>query len=391
MQAETYTPSPEEEMTEEKIGKDIPLDPDLPTVLFVARDHGGCGFYRCVQPAHALRQLKLFNAIVDFKVTTPDHIDQADIVVFQANGTSQAVQMFKYAKDQGKPVVVETDDNLHAISPNNKGGYGAWNPATLYLHRWNDMVRKADAMTVSTPQLARDHFPYNKNIYVLPNYLDEEKWMIQKTKSKDAYLRIGWAGGNAHGDDLRLVAKVVEQIVHDHKDKVKFETMGMLKQELKDTFAGLEEFSERCPKCNYQGDSIPHPGDTLDNYPTILATFGWDIGLAPIIDTAFNCSKSDLKLKEYAALGVPVVASEVTPYIEAKKLGCRVLLAKTYEEWYNSIKELMENPDLRKEIADANKSWVSEYWIHDNVDKYANVFNQIIERTKPRLNDTKHA
>lgn len=383
--AENFIQTQDEDLAEVKISKDAPLDKKLPTALFIARDHGGCGFYRCIQPASALRLLKLFNTIVDLKLTTKEHIDQADIIIFQAAGTSQAVNMMNYAKEQGKPVVIETDDYLHCISPRNDGGYGAWNPGTLYLYRWNDMIKKADAMIVATPQLAREHFIYNKNIYVLPNYLDEEKWTLQKVKSKDDYLRIGWAGGNAHGDDLRMIASVVEQIVRDHKDKVKFETMGMLKQELKDTFSNLEEFSERCPKCNYQGDSIPHPGDTLDNYPLVLASYGWDIGLAPIINNAFNSSKSDLKLKEYSAFGIPIVASRVTPYIEAEKLGCRVLLAESYEEWYNKIKELIESPNLRKEIVDANREWISSYWIHDNIDKYANVFKQIIDQKESLL------
>ena len=41
---------------------------------------------------------------------------------------------------------------------------------------------------------------------------------------------------------------------------------------------------------------------------------GWDVGLAPLADTAFNRCKSAIKTLDYAALGLAVVASDVAAY-----------------------------------------------------------------------------
>lgn len=364
----------------EKDPKKIEFNKGLKTVLYVLRDDGGCGFYRGYQPASFLRRAGLMNTIVDLKTTTPEHILQADVVVFQESGTPAAMESFNFAKAKGKPVIVELDDYLNGVSPHNPG-YASWNPSTLYLFRATEMMVKADAMTVSTPQLAREYFPFNPNIYIVPNFLDKDKWDNLQTKKKDGYLRIGWAGGNAHIDDLKLISKAIEKVIHNYKDKVKFETMGMIKRELQGAFK-LEEFDHICPKCNYQGDSVVYSGETLDNYPIVLASHGWDIAVAPIVNTAFNSAKSDLKLKEYSATGYPVIASAVTPYIEAKKDGCNVLLAENFEEWYNNIIDLIENPEKRDKIVDDNKQWVSKYWIQDNIGLFHEIYTQVINNHK---------
>jgi len=366
--------------------QEVPFNKDLPTALFVIRDKGGCGYYRCLQPAAFLRTRGLMNTITDFKDTTREHILQSDIVIFQESGSIASVEAMNFAQENNKPVVIENDDYLFGVSPNNIGGYGAWNPGKLFIHRFTQQMVKADALILSTPQLGREYFPYNSNIYILPNFLNEDKWINPLIKKKDGYLRIGWAGGNAHFDDLKMITKVIEKIVLENKDKVKFETMGMLKKELKGVFSNLEEFSEVCPKCEYQGDSVTWTGENLDNYPLVLASHGWDIALAPVINNSFGNCKSDIKLKEYAATGYPIVASDVAPYREAKEDGCDVLLSRNFEEWYNNIKLLIDNPDRRKEMIENNKKWMSKKWIGENIVLYSEAFKQIIEgrKNKPK-------
>ncbi len=346
-------------------------------ILFVARDNGGCGFYRCEQPALFLSRSGLLEAEYVLSRPTEAQLLSADLVVMQEMGSMEASNMMNFMLKNKIPFMTEFDDFIWHVSPRNTSGYGAWNPATLYSHRSIEMARRGVGMTVSTNWLAREFFPYNDFVFVVPNYLDKELWDQPIVKKTDGKVRIGWAGGNAHADDLRMISKVLDKIIKEYKGKVLFETMGMSRQELLNVFP-MEIFNEVCPSCGYEGELHHYPGESLKDYPVILASKGWDIALAPVIDNAFGNAKSDLKIKEYASLGIPVVASPVAPYLEASKSNAQILFAATFEEWYNAIKELIENQALRSEMSKKNKEWAEGNWIQNNVQDISEIYKHMI-------------
>jgi len=353
-------------------------------ILFVARDDGGCGFFRCVQPSKFLQRSGLCDSKTILQKPTPEDLLNADLVIMQNSGPVEGSNIAKFMLDNNIPFLTEFDDFVHHVSPNNVAGYGGWNPGTLFLNRAMEMSKVACGITVSTNQLAREYFPYNPNLFVIPNYLDKDKWDQPTVKRNDGKIRIGWAGGNAHADDLKMISKVLNKIVKEYNGKVIFETMGMTRHELDGVFP-MQVYGETCPSCGYEGELHHYPGESLDNYSMILASKGWDIALAPVINNSFGNCKSDLKIKEYSALGIPMVASPIVPYIESARSGARILFAETFEEWYNQIKELIDNSEKRDQFAKNNKDWISKYWIQDNVEKIFKIYKQIIDRVEKSL------
>lgn len=356
-------------------------------ILFIMRDDGGCGFYRCLQPAKFIKRMGLADTEVVLREPTREQLLSADLVVMQEMGSVNASDIARFCIEQKIPYITEFDDYIQHVSPRNLYGYPAWNPSTLYIHRAMEMTRSAFATQVCTNQLAREYFPYNPTIFVIPNYLDQDLWTVPLGRKMDGKIRIGWAGGNAHADDLHMISGVLEKLVKEFKGKVVFETMGMTAQELHGVF-NMKQVKDDCPSCGYAGEIHHHPGESLQNYPLTLAGLGWDIAVAPVINNGFGNAKSDLKLKEYSALGVPMVASAVVPYIEAKRDGCDVLLATTYEEWYNHLKDLIKSEQRRAEIVKNNKKWVGNYYIQDNADKIFEVYEQLIIRARQILGRT---
>ncbi len=346
-------------------------------ILYIARDNGGCGFFRCVQPAKFLQRSGLADAISVLQNPTKDQVLNADLVVLQNVGPVESSNLVQFMVENKVPFVTEFDDFIQHVSPHNLAGALAWNPGTLFVHRAMECTRKAFGVTVSTRQLAREYFPYNPNIYVVPNYLDKEKWDNPIVKRNDGKIRIGWAGGNAHADDLRMISKVLDKIIKEYKGKVIFETMGMTRQELAGVFP-MDAHNDICPSCGFEGELHHYPGESIDNYSTVLASKGWDIAVAPVINNSFGNCKSMIKIMEYAALGIPVVCSPVMPYKEAKSSNAHLLFADTFEQWYNKIKQLIENSLLRDEIVKKNRDWVSQFWIQDNVQKIFDIYEQII-------------
>lgn len=344
------------------------------------RDDGGCGFYRCMQPSAFLNRSGLAKSSTVLRNPTPEQLLASDLVVMQDMGSPEAMGIIQFLQKHKIPFVAEIDDFLHHVSPHNLGGYHTWNPATLYVHRAMQLVKQAAALIVSTEALAREYFPYNANIYVVPNYLDKDKWDIPITKRADGKIRIGWCGGNAHADDLKMISAVIDKMVKKYDGKVVFETMGMTEAELAGVFPMRSTSENSCPSCGFEGSLHHFPGETQENFPSVLASRGWDIAVAPVIDNAFGNCKSDLKLKEYAALKMPVVASAVKPYVQADRNGSSVLLAETFEDWEFHLKHLIDDVEFRQKMAKNNDIWVEKNWIQDRIPEIFAVFKEVSDR-----------
>ena len=196
-------------------------------------------------------------------------------------------------------------------------------------------------------------------------------------------------GGNAHRDDLTMISGIIQKLIEEGKGKVVFETIGMTENELHGVFPG-RSMPEACPSCGYEGERHHFPGESFNDYPAVLASKGWDMAVAPVTENAFGSAKSDLKVKEYAAAGIPIVASPIAPYRDAAKNNAQIRFADTFEEWYDNLKSLIRNPKKRDEISRQNKEWVSKYWIQDNIGKIFEVYSQILERAELTLGKKKN-
>ncbi|MDD2707023.1 MAG: glycosyltransferase family 4 protein [Verrucomicrobiae bacterium] len=76
-----------------------------------------------------------------------------------------------------------------------------------------------------------------------------------------------------------------------------------------------------------------------------------DIGLAPREDTEWNQCCSGLRILQYWAAGVPVVASPVGVYSEMVRDGENGFLAGNRDEWTEKLCLLIKNQELRRKFA----------------------------------------
>ena len=106
----------------------------------------------------------------------------------------------------------------------------------------------------------------------------------------------------------------------------------------------------------------------------------FDIGIAPLLDSHFNRSKSNLKWLEVAAIKAPVVASDLVTYGNIKN-GVTGYLARTEDDWYKYLSKLIKNDELRIEMGnnaycDAKRNWS----VPVITKKYADVLNKVLRR-----------
>jgi len=103
-------------------------------------------------------------------------------------------------------------------------------------------------------------------------------------------------------------------------------------------------------------------------------TVDWDIGIAPLENTDFNKGKSELKYIEYSALGIPVVCTDIEPYNTVIKDGVTGFLANDKESWYEKLKNLILDENLRENIvSNSQKDILENYSIEDRIKQWEKI------------------
>jgi glycosyltransferase involved in cell wall biosynthesis len=87
---------------------------------------------------------------------------------------------------------------------------------------------------------------------------------------------------------------------------------------------------------------------------------GTYIGLAPLSAIQFNRSKSNLKFLEYTAYNAVTVASDFGPYKNTIEDGVTGVLVSDNRDWYDKVRELLDDEDLYNTILANAKKLVKE-------------------------------
>lgn len=336
--------------------------PDAIKIVMYVADKMGCGIYRVLQPAQLLNETGL--AFVDVRDSYVDEPSpDTDLFIFQRQISDLALGVIRWANRIGKKTIYEIDDQVLKLSPANSGYEYYKNPDVR--KNIEIMLSEVDAIIVSTENLKGEFSKYNKNIYVVPNYLDGHYIPSAPFDKKGQgelpnELVFGWAGGGQHYDDLLLLKGVVETIIDEFKN-IKF------------AIIGCDPMLFKVP--DERKILIPWTNDYQQFVKNLLII---DIGLAPIEDIIFNQCKSDLKLLEYGILGIPVVASYAGPYIKAIDDGY-VLKAKNPKDWIKQIRKLVNDEDARKEWGKKAKEYTKDRILQDHIKERLEIYKKIIE------------
>lgn len=294
-----------------------------------------------------------------------DPIEQADLVVILRDFPRHEEvcrQVVARARQLQKKIVYSTDDLLVDLPPNH--------PKALHFrtgaHPILQSMLEADALIVSTPQLADMLRKYNDRIWVIPNYLDDRQWEINPLRQRidPRPIVVGFQGGDGHQEDLEYIAPAMVKILDRYGDRVKFK------------FWGTKPPDEilNCPNVDWMFVGLVSYADFIDYFQRQEC----DLCIAPLVDTSFNACKSPLKFYEYSALGIPGVYSRASVFKQVVVDGENGLLASDVEEWEAQITRLIENADLRQQIGQAAQASVRQHWLlSDHANEWEKAFIEI--------------
>ena len=293
-------------------------------------------------------------------------ISKADAVLIQRDfprNVSTYAEIVKQARQENKPVIIDIDDLIFELPENHPDHQsGFYNRAIIPMIK---AIMEANLITVSTPALSRYLDPLNPNIYVLPNYLNDDIWNLTDVKKNDLNypIIIGYMGSDSHLPDINLIEPVLINILEQYQDRV------LLK------FLGLKP-----PSSLLSYRSVIWIPSTTYNYAKFSRDFlqqRFDLFIAPLCDNAFNQCKSSIKYLEYSATGTPGVYSNLETYNNIVNHGQNGFLASSLDEWEEYLHLLIENPNLRYEIGlKAQETVRNRYLLSQHASEWKNAWKQ---------------
>lgn len=276
---------------------------------------------------------------------------QGDIWVVKYIEDFKTANLIAWMRNKtGATLVVDVDDNVWQVpygnaTLNNMEAHTKRGIMTL------ELIKAADALTVSTEPLKILLKKFNSKIGVIPNLIEPKDWKFKRKKHDK--IRIGWIYSHTHIPDIKVIKGALNKIKDKYGDKVEIVIFG----------SKLDVF---------EFEPTHYWGVKFADYPKKLAEIALDISVCPLEDNEFNRCKSNIKWMESSLSGAAVVASKVYPYEYSIEHGKTGYLATSENQWVKHISNLIENEDKRKEIvANAKKVILEKY----NIDKDETINN----------------
>ncbi len=108
----------------------------------------------------------------------------------------------------------------------------------------------------------------------------------------------------------------------------------------------------------------------------------WDVGIAPLADIPFNRARSDVKLKEYASVGLPWLASAFGPYTGLGEDEGGRLVAD--DQWYEALRALVASGRDRRKLGKRAAKWAKSQSIDRHVGRWEAVLEDAMARRARR-------
>lgn len=263
-----------------------------------------------------------------------------DVVHVHRIAYAPQLEMARRMREQGVAVVFDIDDDLDALARHVLRGFTARKRRRAHREAYEGSIllaRVASLLTTPSDTIADVYRGHGvERVAVIENYVAPSARANGRTRH--AGLVIGCVAAREHAEDFKRL-RIGQTLLHvlERHEHVRVVTVGV-------------DLQLRHPRYSYR---IWVPVEQLVEHGR-----SFDIGFAPLVDNEFNRARSTVKLKEYAASGVPWLASPVGPYVG---MGAREG-GELVEDgaWGDAFLRLVDDFAHRRELAVNARRWAAE-------------------------------
>jgi glycosyltransferase involved in cell wall biosynthesis len=320
--------------------------PPRPRVLAILPGLFASTLTLVVKPLLALHRAGRITADLTVEeVAGRGQVRRADVVVFCRNLEPAYDFLLQAARDLGKPIVYDLDDNLFDVPLETEEGRYYRDPARQA--QFERYLRAAILVRVHARRLKARVAPYNPNVAQVnsPLYWDLVEGPAAPAAPGEP-IKIVYMTSRMHDILSNIFVADALRILEHYGPQVELHCWGYHPPELRD-----------------------HPRARLirqvPNYDRYLRQFsrqGYDIGLAPLLDDEFHRAKTDTKFREYGACRVAGIYSNVEVYSSVTDEETGLLVANEPGAWYAAMARLIEDRPLRERIQAQAKDYVRAHY-----------------------------
>jgi glycosyltransferase involved in cell wall biosynthesis len=206
--------------------------------------------------------------------------------------------------------------------------------------RFAAVCRAADAVIAGNDFLACEAACWTRpeRLHVIPTCVDPKRYPPAEHPRAGAGVRLVWVGSSSTLQGLERVRPLLEELGKA--------VPGLGLKLICDRFLQLRHLPVLACPWSEEGEAAE-----------IAAA---DVGISWVPDDLWSRGKCGLKVLQYMAAGLPVVANPVGVQAEMVRPGVTGFLAETRREWVEAVGRLAVDPELRRRLGQAGRRLVEQ-------------------------------
>ena len=257
----------------------------------------------------------------------------------------------RLAKRKNVPIIYDIDDPIFLPY---KSPVNGWMSLLKFSRKTHSLFRMSDRV-ISINRLIGDYArEFNDSVSVIPNFVDTDIYSPAK-KNGTSSTKIVWTGSVSTLQNLRTIAEPLRRLQSQFDVSMRIIANG--ETEIEGVKLEQRKWSPEAEVSNLKE---------------------CDIGVVPLLDLEWNPWKFYLKTVQYMGVGLPVVARRIGSNSEVIQDGINGFLVETEKEWFDRLKLLIEDRELRHKMgAAARKTALEKYSIKSQMRNVADIFGEV--------------
>ena len=283
--------------------------------------------------------------------------NQFDIVFIQREALMLGTSFFeRMLAKQKTPIIFDFDDAIWFS--NVEGG----NKNLSFLKKpskTKDIVSSADVVIAGNNYLSNYAKQFCEKVEIIPTTIDLAYHEVEE--SQPTVVCIGWTGSFSTLTYFESLLPVLSKLKNEYSN-LKFKVI----VDVEKYYPSIDTFTTKWDK--------ETEIDELNNI---------SIGVMPLPNDEWAKGKCGFKGLQYMALKKACVMSPVGVNSEIITSGENGFLADTHQEWYEKLKQLIDEPVLRSKFSEKGYETIRDnYSVEGNKMKYLKLFDSILSLKK---------